>query len=403
MIYKRKARDGRVRYTVVVMLAPINGTAQRRKTIGTFATKAEAEREERAARSAQDRGIDLAPGTVSVEEMLSRYMRAKAVDRWGMKTQERSHDLARLYILPHLGAMKVAKIRPAHLAQWTTELRQRGGRLSLANGTVRTRPLSPKSVNHCFTLLKAAFRWGLRMQLVANNPFDAIESPKVPRKEAKALTSDQVVSLLDAVEGGQWKNVIQFALATGARRGEIAALKHADVDLAVGVVIISKSLSDTRNGVFEKPTKTERIRIVRLSLDAREAVRRERLKQERAKRWGTQPFQDSGHAFQYPAGGRIRPYDLSDAFRKVAKRAGLSVTSLHALRHTAGTVMIKNGTDVRTVAEILGHSTPVTTLNVYAHAVPGAQDAAVNAIDAFVASAMQQECNTSATEIEKAQ
>ena len=64
---------------------------------------------------------------------------------------------------------------------------------------------------------------------------------------------------------------------------------------------------------------------------------------------------------------------------------------------------IKNGTDVRTVAEMIGHSTPVTTFNVYAHAVPGAQDAAVNAIDAFVASAMQQKCNTHATEIEKAQ
>jgi integrase len=71
---------------------------------------------------------------------------------------------------------------------------------------------------------------------------------------------------------------------------------------------------------------------------------------------------------------------ISNAFDRLAREVKLSSTRLHDARHSTATWLLQDGIDVRTVAAILGHSTPVTTLNTYAHVMPGAEARAVEAI-----------------------
>ncbi len=76
---------------------------------------------------------------------------------------------------------------------------------------------------------------------------------------------------------------------------------------------------------------------------------------------------------------------MTHAFREVAKKARIEGASFHALRHTAATWMVRGGVDARSAADILGHSTPSTTLAIYSHAIASAKVAAVSTIDGRLA------------------
>lgn len=376
-IYKR--RSGR--YAVLIDLDPTSLGGRRRRSLGTYATRKEAERAEREALSARDRGIDLAPRTVTIAGLLARFLQERR-ERWAPKTYERCEEIIEHYITPHLGTRTIAKLRPAHVAEWCATLRERGGRLITAeDGKTHNRPLSSKTVHHAYVLLKGAFAWAVRMQLAAVNPLAAVEPPKVIRHEAQAFGAEDIHKLLLAADGTRWQNLIAFALATGARRGEIAALRWNAIDLDARTATIRASLSDTKSGTIEKSTKSERPRVVPLSAMATDALKRESLTHEQAKRWSRRPYSDSTHVFQGPLGGHVRPYEITDGFRKVARRAGVPLTSFHALRHTAATWMLIGGVDARTTAGVLGHSTPSTTLGIYAHVIASAQAAAVTTIE----------------------
>jgi integrase len=152
---------------------------------------------------------------------------------------------------------------------------------------------------------------------------------------------------------------------------------------------IKASLSQTRTGVAIKATKTERARVVPLSVLAIDALRRQRVMQAREKLAAGGGYDDLGFVFTGPVGGMVKPMVLTDAFRDLARKAKLPLTSIHALRHTAATWMLAGGVDIRSAAGILGHSTPATTLGVYAHAIASAQSAAVETIDARLKSARE--------------
>jgi integrase len=80
-------------------------------------------------------------------------------------------------------------------------------------------------------------------------------------------------------------------------------------------------------------------------------------------------------------GRRVTPMAASCAFARFARKASISTTRLHDVRHTTGTWLLAEGVDYATVARILGHATPAVTLNVYAHALPTAESEAVALLD----------------------
>jgi integrase len=218
-----------------------------RKSLGTFSTKKEADRAEREALSARDRGVDLAPRTVKVEAVLNHYLVEREA-HCGAKTLERYRELATRNILPTLGSRYVVKLKPAHIAEWLTGLRRSVG----MNG----KPLSAKTVRHAFGLLQGALRWAIRMQIVDRNICETVQPPSVPKSEAKALTHLEITNLLQAAAGTRWECFVMLALSTGARRGELCALTWSDIDVETATLTISKSLSQTRSGTAVKCTKS---------------------------------------------------------------------------------------------------------------------------------------------------
>jgi len=82
--------------------------------------------------------------------------------------------------------------------------------------------------------------------------------------------------------------------------------------------------------------------------------------------------------FTNELGKRLSPKAATNAFARLAKKAGITITSLHSTRHTAAMTHIRNNTDIRTVASMLGQSNPTVTLNTYARVVQGAKRGAAD-------------------------
>ena len=131
-------------------------------------------RRTQSARSARSRDR-LSPKTVTVAELLDRYLADREALGRGAKTLQEYRGCADRLIRPHLGGAALAKLRPARIAEWVAELLKRGGKPTKgADGKLHARPLSAKSVHHAFAFSMApcasGFAWSLSAEILARQP-----------------------------------------------------------------------------------------------------------------------------------------------------------------------------------------------------------------------------------------
>ncbi len=349
--------------------------ARGKRNLGTFKTKKEAEQAERAALEAKDRGVDVEPTTLTVADLAERYVaQRRTLERCGLKTAEEYERVVRLYIEPHFRGVPVRKLRPAAVSEWVVTLMRGGGR----NG----KPISARTAKHAFALLSGALRWAVRQQIVFQNACDAAEAPTPKRSEARALEPDEVSKIIAIARGTRWENFVDLALMLGARRGELLALTWADVDFEARRVTVRASLSQTAGATAIKSTKSGRVRMIPLTAAAIDAFRRQKVLQNEHRLADGDFYQADPRrpVFTDEIGVQLTPKAATNAFARLARKAGIGTTSLHSTRHTAATHLIAGGIDVTTTAAILGHSTPTVTLSIYSHVVEGNESAAMDVL-----------------------
>jgi integrase len=204
--------------------------------------------------------------------------------------------------------------------------------------------------------------------------------PKLVRSPARSLTEDEIGRLRTATVDTPWELLFLVSLCTGARRSEVAALRWASVDLDHGRATISESLTPTKDGVAFKSTKTGVARVVSLNSVAVTALRAQRARQNAERELIGPGYRDRDLVFATPVGDPWHPRSITNGFARRSREAGIVGVRLHDLRHSAATWLLQAGVDVRTVAEVLGHASAVTTMQTYAHVMPGAQEQAVERI-----------------------
>ena len=366
------------------------GERVRKRTEG-FKTRREAEAERDRMRNEIRSGVDTAPEKLTVAALLDRWLASKT--SLSATTRERYAGLI-ARVKPRIGGMMVTKLRPAHIQELYTTLLTQCRICTLAGDAEPPKHrhiagLSPTSVSHEHALLKGAFAWAVRMQILVRNPVEVVQddAPQRAVPKVEAFTDAEISKLLETARATTWDTAIMLALATGARRGELAALRWENVTIEAGpdglergMAAIRASFSETKAGVALKSTKTGRERSIPLSSLALEALRLQRFRQAEDAFKAEDGYDQRGFVFADRFGHPHRPFAFTEAFRVIAKNAKVK-KRLHDARHWTASHLLAAGVDVRTVATILGHSSPQTTLNVYAHQLAGLKEDAMARLD----------------------
>ncbi|HTU83446.1 MAG TPA: site-specific integrase, partial [Candidatus Acidoferrales bacterium] len=234
--------------------------------------------------------------------------------------------------------------------------------------------VSPSVRSKIHVALHAAFETAVRSDVIGRNPF-AYLSPKYEPSTMRAFTKDQARRFLEAARGDPLEALFVLAISTGARQGELLALRWEDVDLSNRSIAVRRNLSEVRGKltVITPKAAGSRRNIALGDL----AVRALRQRQRIAKREG----HGSVYVFTTESGALIRKSNLRRrTYLPLLKKAKVPQIRFHDLRHSAATLALGANIHPKVVAEMLGHSRVGVTLQTYSHALPGMQAAAADTL-----------------------
>lgn len=252
-------------------------------------------------------------------------------------------------------------------------------------GNVIHMGLSPKSILEHHRLISKILNTAVRWELINNNAARRADPPSVPYQEWKCLDVEEVKRMLFLLHGEpvQYRVMITLLVYTGMRRGELCGLEWKDIDFEHSTLTISRSSQYIGNKqLITKDPKTKAgIRKLSMSATISTLLSDYQRWQEKEKEKVGDQWIETGRLFTQWNGKPIYPDTLTAWFPDFLKRHGLPKVTLHSLRHSNATLMIAEGTDIRTVSNRLGHAQTSTTLNIYAHALKSRDQEAAKMLD----------------------
>lgn len=386
--YKRKYSSGKPSWYFMFSLPGSTREDRGRISESGFATKREAEdaearrrTEELQKRDLEKAGAGIAARPPKTLSMLLEEFFAQHVDeKLAPKTAERYHEQA-AYLDPELLKMLLGEITPLHLGREWQRLLKSGGHY---RKTKAPRPLSPKTVRNIAGALSSAFARAIKWGLVAVNPVTGSEPP-VPKKRRGIALAPTLQRTFVAAASGPWclGTFLEVCAGTGARRGEVLALRWSDIQ--DGRAVITRSLTQTKQVLEFKSTKTEdSVRPVSLPPSTLTALEVHRKQQEQFRQQFGPDYADLDLIFSNPDGTPLKPDSVSASVSALCRRLKLPKgVSLHTLRHTHGSHLLAAGMEITAVSERLGHSSIRVTADVYSHAIRGRDDEAARRWDDF--------------------
>ncbi|MBQ6757529.1 MAG: site-specific integrase [Selenomonadaceae bacterium] len=243
--------------------------------------------------------------------------------------------------------------------------------------------LSAETIHKIHAIINNSFKKAVRDGLVAINPTVGIKLPKVHQKEKSSLSDAEVKRILQAAKdycnNPKTKNknifpLINLALVSGLRRGELLALTWDNIDFTTGKIYVTNSVCELKDKIIIKTTKTDASKRSMIIPYAMIELLREHGKNFATGRF-VFPCSDDKDKPQAPS-------NICRVYRKILSLAGVK-SSLHILRHTNITNLITSGVDIKTVKNRAGHTRIETTMS-YTHPSEEFDRQAANIFEKFL-------------------
>ena len=300
-----------------------------------------------------------APSTVgaTVADLLRLWLDAKQAD-W-QPTSARDYASRCRSITEAIGAVRLVDLDPFRIDAWVADMR----RSKVVEGAIRSR----------VSALRSAISWGISRRMMRSNPVSEAR-PKVRNNRRTARPEpEQVVALLAAAakEDARAALGLRLAAVTGARAGEVVALRFEDL-VGDRLRIGRQRHSLDGEALIRARTKTGHERTVVLDNATAKAIQAWRREADEIAGEPTEWMLSEPGASVPPS-----PRWLYEVFMRAAKRAGIPAGRdkgivLHDLRHWTASTALRDGHDPVTVAARLGHS-PETLLRIYAQEIEHGQ------------------------------
>jgi integrase len=362
------------RWAIVIDLLDPETGRRRRKWHSFRGTKREAQVECSRLISALSGGAYIEPAKVTVGQFLDRWL-DHIKSRVSPRTHERYGEIVRKNVNPLLGAVVLTKLRPMQVSEAYAKALSEGRRDGKGG-------LSASTVRYMHVILKASLGQAVRWQVLARNPVDAVDAPKIGRGVMRTYDLAQTAELIEATRGSRMRITVMLAVLCGLRRGEIAALRWRHVNLAAAQLAVTESAEQTRAGVRYKPPKSGRGRTVALSPRVVNELRSHRIEQAQELLKLGVPASDEIFVVAQADGQPLQPRTITHQWHLLLGRnKSLPRIRFHDLRHAHATHLLSAGVHPKIASERLGHSKVGITLDIYSHVMPGVQEDAAARVD----------------------
>ena len=274
-------------------------------------------------------------------------------------TMARDESYIRNHLRPHWKDWQLAHIERTDVVEWVGDLSDKG--------------LAPATVRKAYQLFAASIEGAITERYIGVSPCRSINLPKIARTNMRFLTPTEVGRLADKIDD-RYRALVLVAAYGGLRIGELAGLHRDDVDIDKRQVRVVRGVSWVKGHLHVNQPKTA-------------AGRRSiGLPQFVADALADHLDDHAGEDIVFPApgGGYLQPNLFRHRqFAPALIEAKLTGLRIHDLRHTAVSLWIASGADVKRVAARAGHASTSFTLDRYGHLYPDAEDDLMGALDAL--------------------
>lgn len=350
------------------------GDGSRRRMWKTLPTKREAlhERAKMMAAKYEGRLVERSDATVAVylENYLDKHADVSPT------TLERYRGLARLQIKPHIGGVRLQDLRPSHLTHLYATLKtERGDTKKSKKG------LSSSTIRQVHALIHVTLEFALTDGIITRNVASAVTKPKGERYlVTMSMDAAAIAKVLAAVRDTPLYVPVLVAALTGMRRGELLALRWANVDLDKKRLTVCESLYETDDGSLNvKKPKNGKSRTIAIDSTVCEALEEHRREQARTRLnalvFPAPEIRFTREGMVVAPGGLWSPSVMSGKFKRAVGRRGVNMR-FHDLRHACASMMVAQGVQPKVISDRLGHSGIAITMDLYAHLMADQQEEA---------------------------
>lgn len=265
------------------------------------------------------------------------------------RTYQRYSEIATRLLIPDLGEYEMELLTSTVLQNFTARITER---------------YAANTVNGIITVLKNSLRRAQTTGLIQRQYSGSIQYPKHEERQVECFTLAEQRQIEQFIIGKKKTKLygILLCLYTGLRIGELLALEWSDIDLANGIITVSKTCHDMwERGTYKKTLGAPKTRSSRRVIPIPKTVV-PYLKETKKRSKSIYVISGSG-------GGEISIRSYQRTFELLLKALKIPHKGFHSLRHTFATRAVECGMDVKTLSEILGHNNPAVTLKRYVHSL----------------------------------
>ncbi len=310
---------------------------------------------------------------ITVEQLFEKWFELVMKRRLKETTFKQYKNTTKNRIIPILGDYKVIQLNTIILQQYINNLSDEG--------------LSPRTVEYTGTVIHGALETARKWKVITHNPMVDVERPRPRRRDYKTWTIEEMDKFLTATKITNYRlyMIINTALNTGLRRGELLSLKWEDVDEKNGYLNIERSLIYDKEGYrFTTPKNNSSIRSIKIGDEFLKELKEWKKYQKKFEMAFRIIYKDEGLIFTTQTGKPLFPRSLTFEFNKATKIAGCPEIRFHDLRHTHATICLEAGMSLKEVQERLGHSSIKTTGDVYAHVTENMKKKSVDLFESYI-------------------
>lgn len=229
------------------------------------------------------------------------------------------------------------------------------------------------TVQHYHANIHKAVKYAIRHELIQTNILAKLDRPKSETFTGSFYTLAEIETLFEVVKGDPVEFPVLMAAFYGLRRSEVLGLKWSAIDFVGNTLTVEHTVVQYRvNGKVivegrDRAKNKSSCRTMPLVPQYRDLLLRMKTRQENCRLLCGDCYQESDYIYVNDLGEPYHPNFVTDHFRHLLRKNGLRVIRFHDLRHTCASLLLKNGVDMKSIQEWLGHSNYSTTANIYAH------------------------------------